>query len=950
LHTLEIPIPAASTAATYCFGPFTIHADERLLRRGNDVVPLPPKLVATLLLLLESPGDLVTKEDLRQHVWNGDFVEENTITQTVSRLRRLFAAEFPGENPLQVISKRGYRFGIPVAVTYAGAPEQSSAPPVATAPAPVPYAGPYAGLYAGLYASPNRSTRFGLALAVAGLLAIALVSFAFFTTHKRSVPLPTDPGRPSVAVLGFEDLSPDAQTAWIGTALSEMTYTELGANQKLRMVPNGVVAQMRRQTTLPHTMSLSPATLAALGNSLNCSLVLAGQYLESDGKIRIDAVLQNAQTGETVGTFTRTDTSDHLLALTALLGEALRSRLGEGNLSPQQSGQIVAAAATNPEALRAYAQGMASLREMDPIAAQPQFEKAIQIEPKYPLAHAGLSQTWSLLGYDARAREEARRASELTSGLSREEQLQVEARSDETSSLWDKAVEADLALWRFFPDNIEYGLALVHAMTAAGKPQRALEIVNALHRLPAPQNADPSIALREAEADMALSQFAASEKASAAAIQQARSRKDIFVLGDALLAHGQAANHLGQPSVAQANFTEAANAAEASGDLAMEVRALHANAELSRQHGDIDTAKQDNNRAIDIANRIGDRRDLIAVQLSMTQVYRPEGNLAMQKQFAEQALQLATETSDKSAQMVALLDLGNVNNNEGDSESARNRYERSAALAREVGDREMLSKVTGNLAILEYTHGHLASAQTLLEQAISISRSIGDKASTAYKLGHYATVLTYENHLPEARAALNENCQIEAQLQERLSSASCQVAMGRLSMTEGRPADAVAILTQVIATCKDFNPLLDAWETLADAQLDLGNTTAAADAVQHAEQMGGKTKNPAAFKIPMGLVIGRLQALTGHEAEGLRTLRASQQQATALKLLPIELRAKLLIAEIDSMSQTAIGLRELAEVRSEANAAGFNQIAAAASRQNELLRKRKSQHTAPFPK
>jgi TolB-like protein/Tfp pilus assembly protein PilF len=93
----------------YEFGPFQIGKDERLLRRGSDVVPLPPKAADLLLTLLERTGEAVRKDELLNAVWPGTFVEEGSLAQNVSLLRKALG-DGPESRYIETVPKRGYRF------------------------------------------------------------------------------------------------------------------------------------------------------------------------------------------------------------------------------------------------------------------------------------------------------------------------------------------------------------------------------------------------------------------------------------------------------------------------------------------------------------------------------------------------------------------------------------------------------------------------------------------------------------------------------------------------------------------------------------------------------------------------------------------------------------------------------------------------------------------------
>ena len=93
----------------YEFGPFRIDREERLLRRGAEVIPLAPKAIETLLVLAASAGRAVEKEDLIKRVWPDTFVEEGGLARNISQLRKVLGDEY-----IETIPRRGYRFIAPV--------------------------------------------------------------------------------------------------------------------------------------------------------------------------------------------------------------------------------------------------------------------------------------------------------------------------------------------------------------------------------------------------------------------------------------------------------------------------------------------------------------------------------------------------------------------------------------------------------------------------------------------------------------------------------------------------------------------------------------------------------------------------------------------------------------------------------------------------------------------
>ena len=78
----------SSDAGEFEFGPFRIDSSERLLHRGDELIPLPPKAADTLLALLSSAGRMVDKGELLETVWPDTFVEEGSLTRNISLLRK----------------------------------------------------------------------------------------------------------------------------------------------------------------------------------------------------------------------------------------------------------------------------------------------------------------------------------------------------------------------------------------------------------------------------------------------------------------------------------------------------------------------------------------------------------------------------------------------------------------------------------------------------------------------------------------------------------------------------------------------------------------------------------------------------------------------------------------------------------------------------------------------
>ena len=105
----------------YEFGVFRLEVSTRSLYRGGEFVPLTPKVLETLLVLVEEAGKVVTKDELMQRVWPDAFVEEGSIANNISILRKTLNPDFTGEGPIATVARRGYRFTAEVSLRSATA-------------------------------------------------------------------------------------------------------------------------------------------------------------------------------------------------------------------------------------------------------------------------------------------------------------------------------------------------------------------------------------------------------------------------------------------------------------------------------------------------------------------------------------------------------------------------------------------------------------------------------------------------------------------------------------------------------------------------------------------------------------------------------------------------------------------------------------------------------------
>ena len=254
------------TKQIYEFGDFRLDTDEKVLVRGGQPVPLPPKDLETLVVLVEKAGHIVGKEELLERVWPGIFIEENNLARRIFNLRQVLGEDAAGRKYIETVPKRGYRFVGLVQEQDEGAesapiPSASDSPPSS--------------------ARPNHRRRiWPWAVATVVVVAGGLLTQHFWRVRHAF------PQRVMLAVLPFENLSGDANEDYFSDGLTEEMIAQLGQVQPSRL---GVIA---RTSTLHYKHTNEP--IAQIAQELGVGYVLEGSVRRSGGRVRITAQLIQA--------------------------------------------------------------------------------------------------------------------------------------------------------------------------------------------------------------------------------------------------------------------------------------------------------------------------------------------------------------------------------------------------------------------------------------------------------------------------------------------------------------------------------------------------------------------------------------------------------------------------------------------------------------------------------
>jgi|KBSMisStandDraft_5_1062788.scaffolds.fasta_scaffold01200_6 adenylate cyclase len=350
--------------ASYRFGPFLVDGVAYRVWRGPDALDLTPQLLDLLVYLLERAGTLVMKDTLLDALWPDANVTENAVAQAVSELRRAIGDNVRAPRYIKTIARRGYRF-------------------------------------------------------------IGAVERVGISTHldpeRAPVPVTTELDSRTVAVLDFENMSGDAECAWLATGIADAVTTDLRALAHFHVVDRSRVADATGRA------NRGPQEVAA---ALHARLLVLGAFQRTNGHVRITARLVDTPGGETLAEAKVDGPLTDLFALQDAIVEHLAHTLGLVRV--RAVARLAVRETSSLEAYRAWTEGWLHVETLDTRVLPPAieaFSRAVAIDGRYALGYAGLATAQFALYESTRLDPEpgeplladaiahARRAVELDEGL-----------------------------------------------------------------------------------------------------------------------------------------------------------------------------------------------------------------------------------------------------------------------------------------------------------------------------------------------------------------------------------------------------------------------------------------------------------------------------------------------------------------------------------------------------
>ena len=378
-------MPEASTPVRLRFGVFEVDLRAGELRKQGVRLRLQEQPFQVLAMLLERPGETVTREELRNRLWTADtFVDfDHGVNKAVNRIREALGDSATSPRFVETVARRGYRFLADVTIVEGAPvvrPESSPGDPLPVAHelvAPAALAPP----------SPKRLPLWHLWALTGAALVLASIGVVMWLLQSRA-PQPTLIR--SLAVLPLENLSGDTSQEYFADGMTDELISTLGQISVLRVISRTSVMPYKRARKL----------LPQIARELNVDAVVEGTVLRSGGQVRITAQLIEARVDKHLWSETYDGDLRDTLVLQNKVARAIADQI-RINLNAQERTTLTHGKVVDPQAHDAYLKGRYfwNKRTGDDLEkAVEYFNQAIERDPNYARAYSGLADSYALLG------------------------------------------------------------------------------------------------------------------------------------------------------------------------------------------------------------------------------------------------------------------------------------------------------------------------------------------------------------------------------------------------------------------------------------------------------------------------------------------------------------------------------------------------------------------------
>ena len=723
--------------------------------------------------------------------------------------------------------------------------------------------------------------------------------------------------RRSVAVLGFQNLSGQRETAWLSTALADMLGTELSQGGRLRTLGGEEVARMKTELRLGDANSLGHDSLARIRRNLDADLVLLGSYTALDGEVgqlRVDLRVQDTALGETVASAAEVGARADLFALVGRLGLRLRLQLGVATVSNVDERAARATLPDNLDAARDYAEGIVRLRVSDALGARDLLERALAIDPSHAPSHAALAQALAQLGYDSRAENESSRALELAGPLPREQRLAIEALHDMLTNDFKKAVKVYRTLVDFFPDNLDYGLRLARAQRETPDYKAALATLDRLSNMPGAQRDDPRIDLERAATLFLVGENRAALAAAERARNLAQARGADQLVARSLGLTAFAYQRLGEYDRAIARAEESKAIFRRLGDRRDMGQPINVIAICFAERSDHLRALRAFEEGLALSQDLGNRSSIAVALANSGQELDYLGRRAEAIERFSRSLAVNTEINDAASATADRASLAQLRLELGKLQAAQRSCDEVIGAARRVDDRTMIGDGLVMQSEVSEALGELARARAQVSEGRAFLEATGSQRSVAHARYRESSLFRSADRLGDAVRSLDEASGLLRKIGDLPSADATELDRAILHLEQGDAASAAQLVTQVISALtarpSDADVISFAHDVLARALLAQGQVAAArAEVVLALKQLPSEPRLDR--RLALQLTLARLESSEGLKARARRRVTQVLASARRAHHVALELESRLVGLELgDPSAHAARALRD----------------------------------------
>jgi eukaryotic-like serine/threonine-protein kinase len=443
----EQPIPSS----TFRFGVFHLDTQTGELHKQGRLVRLQHQPFRVLVALLENPGMMVSREDLKQRIWPndnfGDF--DHAVNVAVAKIRAALSDDADSPRFVETLPRRGYRFIFPVQGSNGHAPAEAGVPSSRLEDAVFSAESSSVAVQQVLHGATSDASRRSIRpYLLAGIAAIVIIAIGIGRFARPKPPKVSE--RDTLVLSEFTNNTGDAvfdRTLKRGLAIA------LAQSPYLRTLSDDEVEKTLGYMKRPVDTELTPEIAREVCKRTSSAATLDGVIDRVGSQYVVAVTATNCQSGERLGQ-TEVHASDQNAVLDAL-GKAssqIRHQLGESLASVKKSDKpLIEVSTSSIEALRAYTLWN---YEQNDDASFALLRRAVELDPHFALAYLQMADMYTAHGEAGPANENLKKAYEFRTQASELERLIIESRYEEhVTGDMERAHELYALRSRLFPED-----------------------------------------------------------------------------------------------------------------------------------------------------------------------------------------------------------------------------------------------------------------------------------------------------------------------------------------------------------------------------------------------------------------------------------------------------------------------------------------------------------------